>query len=90
VRYDKGAQGYEIGFRQARDEDFAQLSRETLERRLTELKATYGRDLYVRIIIPEDSGLSYNEAWNFTNEILSRYDYYYQGVSRAPGAEALR
>jgi chromosome segregation ATPase len=90
VRYDKGAQGYEIGFRESRDEGFAQLSRETLERRLTELKAQYGRDLYVRIIIPDDSGLLYNEAWSFTNEILSRYDYYYQAAARAPGAEAIR
>ncbi|MDQ3731908.1 MAG: hypothetical protein M3329_08140, partial [Pseudomonadota bacterium] len=90
VRYDKGAQGHEIGFRESRDEGFAQLSRETLERRLTELKARYGRDLYVRIIIPDDSGLLYNEAWSFTNEILNRYDYYYQAAARAPGADAVR
>jgi hypothetical protein len=32
----------------------------------------------VKVIIPGDSGLSYNEAWNFTRDILSKYDYYYQ------------
>jgi hypothetical protein len=32
----------------------------------------------VKVIIPEDSGLSYNEAWTFTQDILTSYDYYYQ------------
>jgi hypothetical protein len=32
----------------------------------------------VKIIIPEDSGLSYNQAWVFTRDMLNKYDYYYQ------------
>jgi chromosome segregation ATPase len=48
-----------------------------LYRRLSEMKAKYGDELYVKIVIPDDSGLSYNEAWDFTKDILSKYDYYY-------------
>ena len=29
------------------------------------------------VVSPDDSGLSYNEAWDFTKGILSQYDYYY-------------
>jgi len=29
-------------------------------------------------IIPEESGLTYNEAWGFMKKILEKYDYYYQ------------
>jgi hypothetical protein len=46
--------------------------------------------LYVKIVIPDTSGLSYSEAWSFTNNILSRYDYYYQPNADAPaGASGL-
>ena len=48
-----------------------------LHQRLGEAKDRYGENLYVKIVIPDDSGLSYNEAWRFTKDILSRYDYYY-------------
>ena len=33
----------------------------------------------MKLIIPEDSGLSYTEAWTFTRDILGQYDYYYEG-----------
>ena len=45
---------------------------------LDALKDRLGRELYTRVIIPEDSNLSHNEAWRFTREILENYDYYYQ------------
>ena len=48
-----------------------------LHRELGALKKKYGDKLYVKIVIPDDSGLSYNEAWRFTKDILQRYDYYY-------------
>jgi hypothetical protein len=57
---------------------------------LGELKQRYPDDLYVRIIIPETSRLSYNEAWDFTNTILSKYDYYYQESGHEPRAAAVR
>ncbi len=49
-----------------------------LHRRLDAAKSEHGAALYVKIVIPDDSGLSYNEAWQFTKEILTEYDYYYE------------
>ena len=78
VRYSKSGDGYRIEFKGAGEQAFGRVSRKALESRLGELKGRHPGKLYVRIIIPEDSGLSYNEAWSFTNEILGRYDYYFQ------------
>ena len=36
-----------------------------------------GDELYVKVVIPDDSGLTYNEAWDFTKTVLTDYDYYY-------------
>jgi hypothetical protein len=49
-----------------------------LHEKLAKLKKQHAGNLYVRIIIPEKSGLTYNEAWNFMIGILKKYDYYYQ------------
>jgi len=54
------------------------LTLDQLNRRLDAAKERHGRELYVKIVIPDDSGLSYNEAWRFTKDILTRYDYYYE------------
>ncbi|MFT5399449.1 MAG: chromosome segregation ATPase [Planctomycetota bacterium] len=67
-----------IRYRQPGDEGFSQLSLEEVERRLTKLKQEFGEDLYVKIMIPEDSGLTYNEAWDFMRNLLVKFDYYYQ------------
>lgn len=53
------------------------INRTALETELAELKAKHGNDLYVKVIIPDNSGLSYNEAWRFTNDMLTKYDYYH-------------
>ncbi|HFD87541.1 MAG TPA: hypothetical protein ENJ35_07690 [Gammaproteobacteria bacterium] len=50
----------------------------TLHRELAALKARFGNKLYVRIVFPDDNGLSYQEAYGFTNDILTKYDYYRQ------------
>ncbi len=60
------------------------LARAQLDSELGGLKAQYGTDLYVKVIIPDNSGLSYNEAWRFTNDMLSQYDYYYQPDNSKP------
>lgn len=54
------------------------LDRASLENEMASLKSQYAKDLYVKVIIPDTSGLSYNEAWRFTNNMLSKYDYYEQ------------
>ncbi len=60
------------------DGDFQAMTYSAMESELDLLKERHGQDLYVKIIIPEDSGLTYNEAWTFMRELLVKYDYYYQ------------
>ncbi len=60
------------------DVDFSRISLAEVEQRLEKLKREYGKDLYIKIIIPEDSGQTCNEAWEFMRSLLVKYDYYYQ------------
>jgi hypothetical protein len=78
VYFVKSDQGDIIRYRQPGDPGFSDLSLAEVEKRLSRLKTERGADLYVKIIIPENSGLSYNEAWNFMRNLLVKYDYYYQ------------
>ena len=78
VYYVKDGSGTVIRYRQPGDTGFSRLSLGEVEERLAKLKREYGKDLYVKIIIPEDSGLTYNEAWEFMRKLLVKYDYYYQ------------
>jgi len=55
-----------------------EMTRAAMFARLEELKAELGDELYVKVVIPDDSGLSYNEAWDFTKSVLSQFDYYYK------------
>ncbi len=52
------------------------VNQKELHSRLARLKKKYGNKLYIRLIFPEDSKLSYNEAWKFSKEVLGKYDYY--------------
>lgn len=54
------------------------LTKPELLSRLGDLKERLGESLYIKVVIPDDSGLSYNEAWDFTKQVLSGYDYYYR------------
>ncbi|HFC93218.1 MAG TPA: hypothetical protein ENJ51_10455 [Leucothrix mucor] len=58
--------------------EYKNVSRQQLEHQLTKLKKKHGTDLYVKVIIPENSGLSYNDAWKFTSTMQKSYDYYFQ------------
>ena len=78
VRYRKKDDAYLISFKETEGGDYEFITREQLDARLSDLKDAYPGKLYVKVIIPKDSGLSYNEAWGFTQNILTRYDYYYQ------------
>jgi len=78
VYYIKGESGKIIRFKQPGDSGFTDLSLVEVEKRLSRLKAQKGKDLYVQIIIPQNSGLTYNEAWDFMRKMLVKYDYYYQ------------
>lgn len=78
VYYVKGQSGNVIRYRQPGDSGYSRLSLAEVEKRLDKLKREHGKNLYVKIIIPKDSGLSYSEAWQFMRNLLVKYDYYYQ------------
>ena len=78
VQYAKKDGRYRILFKDVDTDRFEEIDRRQLDEKLGRRKAQFKGKLYVKVIIPENSGLSYNEAWNFTRDILSSYDYYYQ------------
>jgi chromosome segregation ATPase len=78
VTYSRDGGQYQIRIKDLDEEDYQVVSRKELNRQLKALKEKYGKQLYVKLIIPDDSGLSYSEAWGFTVEILDKYDYYHQ------------
>jgi chromosome segregation ATPase len=78
VRYWKEGDYYQLRIKDMGEEDYRVVTRKELDKQLTALKEKYGNKLYVKLIIPDDSGLSYNEAWGFTVEMLDKYDYYHQ------------
>ncbi|MBT2968709.1 MAG: hypothetical protein B6D72_13760 [gamma proteobacterium symbiont of Ctena orbiculata] len=77
VRYTKSGKYFRIDYRGPEDKGFSSISRKKLEQNLKRLKQK-DDNLYVKVIIPKNSGLSYNEAWSFTNHMHQNYDYYYQ------------
>ncbi len=77
VRYAKVGGKYRIDYRGPGDGDFRQVSNKQLDQVLTRLKQQ-DNNLYVKVILPKDSGLSYSEAWSFTNHLHKNYDYYFQ------------
>jgi chromosome segregation ATPase len=53
-----------------------------LHKVLVRLKKKHKTDLYLKVIIPSNSGLSYNEAWTFTSNLQKKYDYYFQSKKK--------
>ena len=78
VRYRQVDDLYILEYKPSEKDGYRLITREGLDSELVALKKQVGSKLYVKVVIPEDSGLSYNEAWTFTQDILTTYDYYYQ------------
>ncbi|RDH88246.1 MAG: hypothetical protein DIZ77_15785 [endosymbiont of Seepiophila jonesi] len=78
VRFAKIKGQLVIDYKAPGSETFKTVSRKQLDQSLTRLKAQESNQLYVKVIIPKNSGLSYNEAWTFTNQMHKKYDYYFQ------------
>jgi len=78
VRYQKIDGNLSIEHKSPTDANYVPVSGIALHKRLAALQDKFGKKLYVRIIFPDDSGLSYTEAWNLTESLLRMYDYYYQ------------
>ncbi len=79
VRYQRvgGSPLYDI--KESETAEFVRVSETELHRRLQALKDQHKDQLYIRIVFPDDNKLTYKDAWQFTNDVLSKYDYYYQG-----------
>ncbi len=78
VRYWKKGGKFHIAWREGGEGEFQNISRKRLDLVLTRLIRDHPNGLYVRVIFPDNSGLSYNEAWEFTNHVHSNYDYYFR------------
>ncbi len=91
VRYWKEDDQYRIVWHEGDKGEFQPISRQQLDRVLSRLLEQHPNGLYVKVIFPENSGLSYNEAWEFTNHLHSHYDYYFrddgQTAKDAPRAD---
>jgi chromosome segregation ATPase len=77
VRYAKVRGKYRIDYKGPGDKAFQGISRKSLDRKLSQLKKR-DNNLYIKVILPKESGLSYSEAWSFTNHLHKNYDYYFQ------------
>ena len=77
VNYQKIQGMGRIRFKDAGDSNYRTVDTKELHAMLAKLKKEHDKKLYIKIIIPEDSGLSYNEAWEFMKDLLEKYDYYY-------------
>ncbi len=82
VTYKKVSGKKTIRLKTGPNASYKTVSRQELHKALKKLKKKHGTDLYVKIIIPDNSGLSYNEAWRFTSTLQKKYDYYYQPDSK--------
>ena len=78
VNYQKVKGKGRIRFKDAGDKNYTTMSSNEMHSKLAELKKAHPKKLYIKIIIPENSGLSYSEAWEFMKGILHKYDYYYE------------
>ncbi|BAN68747.1 ATP synthase subunit B family protein [endosymbiont of unidentified scaly snail isolate Monju] len=83
VRYWKEGGQYRIAWHEGDKGEFQPISRKHLDRVLSRLLKQHPNGLYVKVIFPENSGLSYNEAWEFTNHLHRNYDYYFRDDGKA-------
>ena len=78
VNYERIDDKARIRFKDAGDTNYTVVSEQQLNSKLAELKKAHPKNLYIKIVIPKESGLTYSEAWTFMKALLNKYDYYYQ------------
>jgi chromosome segregation ATPase len=78
VNYERIDGKERIRFKDQGDTSYTTLSEKALHSKLAALKKKHSKDLYIKIVIPKESGLTYSEAWTFMKGLLNKYDYYYQ------------
>ena len=82
VKYRKDQGHLMIALKEPSDRAFIAATGTEMHKRLSAIQKKHAKDMYVKIIFPEDSGLSYTEAWKMTESLLRMYDYYYQEDQR--------
>lgn len=82
VRYYKTQGDFRIDYKGPGSQNFKSTSRSKLDQILTRLQQEHPDGLYIKVILPKDSGLSYTEAWSFTNHLHQAYDYYFQDEAK--------
>ena len=78
VRVQKRAAALVYQIRRPEEAQPRSVGLEALHQELAALKADKGQTLYTKIVIPENSNLTYDEGWQFTQTVLNQYDYYHQ------------
>ena len=78
VNYERIRGKERIRFKDSGDTNYTVVSEKQLHNKLARLKKKHPKKLYIKIVIPKESGLTYNEAWSFMKNLLDKYDYYYQ------------
>mgnify|MGYP000285955919 CR=1 FL=1 len=66
-----------IRFKPSPNGSYRTVTKDQLAKSLEGLKKKHKDNLYIKVVIPQNSGLSYNEAWRFTINLQQKYDYYY-------------
>ncbi|MCW8903263.1 MULTISPECIES: hypothetical protein [Sedimenticola] len=79
VRYTKPGKQILVEYQTQEDPGYKAVSHEQLETLLSKLKEEQTSGLYIKVIFPENSGLTFTEAWSLTSQLHSKYDYYFQG-----------
>jgi chromosome segregation ATPase len=85
VRYAKVGGRTDIRIREPGESGFQTVSRDELDQKLGKISREHEEGLYIKVIFPEDSGLSHDDAWRFTNALHGKYDYYYRDQPAASG-----
>jgi len=67
-----------IRFKDSGEKNYTVVTEKQLHSKLARLKKKHPKKLYIKIVIPKKSGLTYSEAWTFMKDLLHKYDYYYQ------------
>ena len=78
VNYERVDGKERIRFKDSDDENYTIVTEKQLHSKLSTLKKKYPKKLYIKIVIPKESGLTYSEAWSFMKDLLDKYDYYSQ------------
>lgn len=77
VNYERINGKERIRFKDAGEKNYTTLTEKQLHSKLAKLKKKYPKKLYIKIVIPKEGGLTYNESWTFMQKLLHKYDYYY-------------